>query len=88
MYSPTTMAKGDILKGTVLWCKAMLTKPKGTKEAVAVDVALQEAVDLIKKGKLDGERSKADEKAEELIDGISDELAEVERKATKKTKKK
>jgi hypothetical protein len=82
------MAKGDILKGTALWCKAMLAKPKGTKEALAVDVALQEALDLIKKGKLDGERSKADKKAEALVDGISDELAEIKRKATEKAKKK
>lgn len=85
------MAKGDIFEGTVLWCKAMLKKPKGAQQAVAVDVALQEALALIQKGKLDGERSKADKKAEELIDGISDELAEIERKARaaeKKAKKK
>jgi hypothetical protein len=82
------MAKGDILKGTVLWCKAMLKKPKGATQAVAVDVALQEALNLIRKGKLDGERSKADKKAEGLIDSISDELAEIERKAREVEKKK
>jgi hypothetical protein len=82
------MAKGDILKGSVLWCKAMLKKPKGATQAVAVDVALQEALNLIRKGKLDGDRSKADKKAEALIDSISDELAEIERKAREVEKKK
>ncbi len=81
------MAKGDIFAGTVLWCRAMLKKPKGAEQAVAVDVALQEALDLIKKGKLDRERSAADKKAEKLIDAISDELAEIERKARKAKKK-
>ena len=78
------MAKGDLLAGTVLWCRAMLKRQKGAKQALAVDLALQEALDLIKKGKLDGERSAADKKAEALIDSISDELAELERKALEK----
>jgi hypothetical protein len=82
------MAKGDIFKGTVLWCKAMSTTPKTTQQGVAVDLALHEALNLIKRGKFEGERSAADAMAEELIDGISDELAAIERKArvTKKRK--
>ena len=82
------MAKGDILKGTVLWCKAMLKKAKNATQALDVDLALHEALDLISKGKLDGERFKADKKAEALIDSISDELAEIERKAREPDKKK
>jgi hypothetical protein len=58
------------------------------RAGVNVDVALREAVNLIRKGRLDGERSKADKKAEALIDGISDELAKLERKAREKAKKK
>ena len=78
------MAKGDIFEGTVKWCRAILKKPKGAAEAVDVDVALQEAFDLIKRGKLDGELSKADKKAEKLIDLFSNELAKIERKEKKK----
>jgi hypothetical protein len=82
------MAKGDILNGTTLWCRALLAKSRSAEQAVNVDVALQEAVNLIRKGKLDGERSKADKKAEALIDGIRDELAKLELKAREAEKKK
>lgn len=82
------MAKGDILKGAALWCRALLKKSKNAEQAVNVDVALQEAVNLIRKGQLDGERSKADKKAEALIDGIRDDLAKLERKAREAEKKK
>jgi hypothetical protein len=81
------MAKGEIFAGTVKWCRAMLKKPKGAEEAVAVDVALHEALNLIKKGKLDGERSTADKAAEKLIESVSDELAEIERKGREKERK-
>lgn len=69
------MAKGDIFKGTALWCKAMLKHPKNADEQLAVDVALQDAVHLIRQAKLDNERSKADEVAEALIAQMRDALA-------------
>jgi len=73
------MAKDDILKGTILWLKAMAQKPKNTTKAVAVDVALQEALKLIMRGKHDGERSAGDKAAEKILDEASQELAEIER---------
>lgn len=81
------MAKGDILAGTVLWCRAVVTKSKGAEQRIAVDAALQEALDMMRRGKLDGERSAADKKVLKLIDSISDRLAEIEQKALAKARK-
>jgi hypothetical protein len=82
------MAKGDILRGTALWCKAVLKKPKNDDQFMGVDLALQEAVILIRKGKLDRrECSKADKRAEALLEGISAELSELERAAREPEKK-
>lgn len=69
------MAKGDIFKGTALWCKAMLKKATNADEELAVDVALQEAFNLLRKAKLDNERSRADEIAELLVAQMRDALA-------------
>jgi hypothetical protein len=69
------VAKGDIFKGTALWCKAMLKKATNADEELAVDVALQEAFNLLRKAKLDNERSRADEIAELLVAQMRDALA-------------
>jgi hypothetical protein len=69
------VARGDIFKGTAIWCKAMLKKVTNADEALAVDVALQDAVHLIRQAKLDNDRSKADEVAEQLILQLRDALA-------------
>jgi hypothetical protein len=69
------VARGDIFKGTALWCKAMLKKVNNADEALALDVALQDAVNLIRQAKLDNDRSKADEVAELLIVQMRDVLA-------------
>ena len=69
------MAKGDIFKGTALWCKAMLKKASTPDEELAVDVALQDAINLIRYAKRETERSKADEVAEMLIAQMRDALA-------------
>lgn len=80
------MAKNDILNGTILWLKAMSKKPTTAKQGLAVDVALKEALDLITRGKLDGDRSVGDRAAEKILDQASKDLAEIEKAAAERSK--